>query len=787
MCLRCQKAKFECKGYNLILGWADGLSIDKKNEMVSIPISRSSSEDTKDGGWMRRNVELVRFPKLMQFETYAKLNDVINDLDDVSESSANESHFSGPFGFYRPQIVVSEGLRQSKLLDAPLCDPQTQRSARSTTRSKSLSETEALPSKSNPIRDTSYPVEKFGSIFSKADNEFVHYKLLHYAKLTIVAIKGNHYKFNEQSMFHILYPKFFVNTDSDDWVPSVKVLNHFFNYSNKQVIISPAIRESMTYLTSSNICFIRVASPNLYWDTLVVTFLKQNLFELVCEEYSITGNWDSHLVGPSEGPISRKQLIKNIRFGVLCMTLALCHFHKYLKQGKKYSNAVDEFYIDEDLMISISLRKFGIIILNRHMDEYGDYSLNPDNDCYDTYILLAIVLQIHLDNSFGVFENYELIFAIGDYILKGKNGTETCRRFSPIEKYLRNFFGVLCIFYESTQAINLFNYSISEKDQLLNYLDLNENYDLTKGMSHDDPGEASDESDDDLAESAELSSNIKVAPLNNDQLTFTVHFNESGLQAKTKNGDDTRSIQDLKLRKTLSVNSMQAHPKTPKIGDKSIYLSFGLPKSLVELFRDIIQLTNHKNVFQTKGVTPRNFSKICAEVEDKLVNWNVENYWKLYDNEYNPISNVATKTFISRFHEKLYYNVTSFHSALLVYFKRLIPAVPIETYQNDIQMCFDALEKLVRMYEEAESGENDALVTPSFWPLLVCGSDIDLRTHASLKEQCQELWKGKCFKKYNYWRSKQILFEVWKRRAGDGENTGFMDMIREWGIIVCLG
>lgn len=782
VCLRCKKAKFECKGYSLVLGWADGLSVDKKNEMISIPMSRSNTEENKDGGWMRRNVELVKFPKLMQFETYAELNDVINTLDDASGNPETNSHFSGPFGFYHSDNLFKGHMSQSKLLDVP----QPRRRAQK--RAKSFSEAERMPSVSKPIRDTSYSIDRFGSIFSKADNEFVHYTLLYYAKLTIVAIKGNHYKFNEQSMFHILYPKFFINTDSDDWVPSIKVLQHFFNYSNNQVTISPSIRDSMSFLTAKHFCFIRVSFANSNWDTLVVALLKQNLFELTCEEYAAIGNWDTHLVGPSSGTISREQLIRNIRLGVLCMTLSACHFHKHLELGERHNNAVDEFYIDEDLMISIALRKYGIIILNHHIDEYGDYSLNPDNDCYDTYLLLAIILQIHLDNSFGVFENYELVFAIGDFILKGKNGTEKSRRFSPLEKYLRNLFNILNIFFESTQAINFFNYSIPEKDRILNYLDLNENYDLTKTVSFEDQDELSNESDSERADYFNPTNEIKMAPLNNNQLSFTVHFNDNGLHTKAGKEDNLSNLdqEPPAPKKVFTHSTTSAHPTIPKIGDNSIYLSFGLPKSLIELFNEVIQLTNHKNVFRTKGVVPRNFSRICADMEDRIINWNVENYWKLYDNEYNAISNVATKAFISRFHEKLYYNVTSFHCALLVYYKRLIPASPIETYQDDIERCFNALEKLVYMNDGSKPGNDDALITPSFWPLLVCGCDID-RNHEYLKDKCQELWKQKCFKRYNYWRSKQILFEVWKRRADDGENNGFMDMIREWGIIICLG
>ena len=37
---------------------------------------------------------------------------------------------------------------------------------------------------------------------------------------------------------------------------------------------------------------------------------------------------------------------------------------------------------------------------------------------YSCYILLALILQIEIDTYLSIFENYELIYAIGDFIIE---------------------------------------------------------------------------------------------------------------------------------------------------------------------------------------------------------------------------------------------------------------------------------------------------------------------------------------------------------------------------------
>lgn len=785
--------------------------------MISVPMARGSSQD--DSG-LRRNVDLVKFPKSLQFESFDHLNSVVLLIDDRSKDLEVGAYFDGPFGVYVPGESADQPVSMSEtttidtrsentatshlgnppeyrkvLLNEFATFPSTIRTA--VIRSGSVSPRPSPVSKSIPITQSplvSHPPrmapspevlgydyrleEPETSIFSETDNSYVHFDLLDLAKLTILAIKGPRFEFSEQSMFHILYPKFFPNMESDEWRPGSKVLLNYFEAQNGGgVVLKPLLVETSSYITAELISFVRVAHPNNPWDLWVVPLIKTVIYELVCEDYARNCHWRNHFINKSATEVSRDLLIRNIKLAILCMVLSSSAFQKSLLRGYKHVNAVNSYYLDDDMRRSIELRKVGINMLNYHLDEYDNNSEFEDNDGYDTYMMLALILQVQLDNAFGVFENYELIFAIGDFILNKKAKDA----FSPVAKYLRNVFHVINIFYESTQAINFFNFAISEKERNLKYLDLNENYDLIRD---DSSYEKEDDFDSDNESIQRKHKDIRVAALSDKShpFSFTVYFNKNTESELSASEEPTEAESKEETSKKSSRKRQIQTPLTPLLKDASMYVSWGLPKSLIQLLHEVTQLANHKNVFQSKGVTPRNFPRLCAELEDKIMNWNVEDYWKLHHNEFNPISNVATKVFISSFHEGLFYYVTSFQNALLVYYKRLIPRNPIQAYQKNIEKSLEAMEKLLVL-----DAKEKVQFSPSFWPLLICGCDIDLPKRADLQERCQNLWKFECFKKYNYWRSKQILYEIWSRRTQEGENLGFMDMIREWDIVLCLG
>lgn len=780
-CLRCQKANLQCKGYAIILAWADSVTLGRNGQMVSVPMVRDGSLVERDSGSLRRNVDLMKFPRLQQFDTFDRLNLVVTNVDEELRKLTAGAYFEGPFGVY--QVKGSRETNAGKFSGQKLSLVDVDESSGSV-RSISPSEHNSVLKRSNLEEIRSDQSERYRqtqtniqipdrapdrmhrpsspdfleepetSIFSKTDNAYVHIDLLDSAKLTILAIKGPRFEFSEQSMFHILYPKFFPNVELDEWRPDSKVLSNFFSCENGQIVIKSLLLETLSYLDNSLISFARVLHPNSPWELWVIPLIKTVIFELVCEDYPQSGNWRTHFINKNAVEVLRGLLIRNIKLAILCMSLAASTFQKLLLRGKKTVNAVNAYLLDDEMHLSIQLRKLGINMLNYHLDEYDNNAEFAENDGYDTYLLLAFILQIHLDNAYGVFENYDLLFAIGDFIIKQKPK----HAYSPVAKYLREVYHILNVFYETTQAINFFNFSISEKEKNLKYLDLNDNYDLTENVESD----GNEESDN--SETEKSGKEIRVA---NEALSFTVHFSDQSRKPKIPVPKLTHS----------------AIPLIPIKEDNSVYVSVGLPKSLVSLVRDVTQLANHKNVFRTKGVTPRNFPRLCAETEDKIMNWNVEKSWKLYDTKFDPITNKSLKLFLSPFHEGLYHYITCFQNALLGFYKRLISIVPISTYQDCIEKCFTSMKNLLVINSQMN---NNLGFNPSFWPLLVCGCDIDLPARTDLQEKCQELWEFPCFKKYNYWRAKQILYEVWSRRV-DGENNGFMDMIREWDIVLCLG
>lgn len=764
-CLRCQRANLSCQGYAIVLAWADPLSVNRDGHLFTVKTPKIDGTPDPDKLLSRRNVALTTFPPSMLYETFAELNAVVALFDDPSPHLQSVSSFArGPFLVFR------------HLKAPPAKSPTKPSKSMSTPMSSSTSKiiTPAPPPPPTPARSG-----PGASIFSETDNTYVHYALLDSAKLTTLAIKGPAYVFSDQSMFHILYPNFFPNIDSDQWSPPSNIMDRYLVANPNGLLLTSAMLSVSAHLSALAISFVRIVHPNNPWDLHVLPFIKQLLFEMVVEEYPSSQNWLSHRINKENPNVPRDLLLNNIRLAILYMVLATSSFLQSGSLSGKVKNDPHSFFIDDQLKSSIEFRKLGILILDYHMDEYDNNSLFPEHDSYEAHLLLALLLQINLDNLFGVFENYELIYAIGDFITKGKLKSSH-RRLTPLERFLRDVFEILHIFYGSTQAINLFNYSIPEEDLRQKYQDLNENYDLSKGtpFGNTTDDETSDEEEGTISRQIADKNGIELTKTaspnyHDNSLSFTVHFNQNSPKSPLRN-----------IRSPNRLSS--SNPVTPQLGDKSIYVSYGIPKSLLQLFNDVVHLTNHKNIFLSRGVFPRNYPRICAETEDTIRNWNVESYWKLYDNEYNTITNLATKAFITPFHEGLFYNVLSFYYALRVYFKRLISNVPRRETQNDVAASLDAMEKLMQLNASIVSEKKSTYFSPSFWAVFICGCDIESDVDSDLHQRCRKLWDLDTFGKHNYWRSKQILYEVWKRRS-EGEDVGFIDLIREWDVALNLG
>ncbi|RKP30473.1 hypothetical protein METBISCDRAFT_16245 [Metschnikowia bicuspidata] len=692
-CLRCVRAGFQCQGYGVALSWGDVASVGAKNEMVVWRQSRNKTR-SRDGCFLRRSLALVLYPPLQRYELFAALTHALALLDEAEARLQNADFYCGPFGVLYP-ARGSAGSRPD------------------------------------------------ASILSNIDNTFVHYKLLDAAKLTISAIKGPWYQFTEQGMYHILYPKFFVDVESDDWSASTHSLSDFFRCENGAVVVLPALADVLTSLAARNFALINIAHPNCCWDMLVVGKIKELLFELVFEQFALAGSWQSFVFDKDAADVPQDALLRNIKFCILCMAVAIGCFWRSWRH-RPIKNPVDSYFVNDDLRASIELRKVAVNFLNYHLDEY-DRSRWLSSGCwYDNYFLLALILQIHLDNSFGVFENYDLIYAVGECLEKS---SDDGGRLSPLESYLRQTFGFLRLFYASTQSVNSYNYTIPPEDQHQKYRDLGGDYDLIPTLSGD-----SNDSDGDSEREPDRDSNRDYESAKSTVPNPNLHF----------------------LQKPVSV------PR-PDIPDA--YVSLGLPDSLVQLFGEIVKLTNDKRIFRLNGITPRNYPRICAETKDKLLGWTVERHWNLY--AHVPGDSTARR-FHSRFHEGLWHHVQCFHSALVVYFERLISEVPVLQTQGHVRASMAAVQSLARVNEQGRDSDDGVSFACSFWPLLVCGADIDVHANIDTRAQCELMWQDALFSKYNYWRAKQNLFEIWHRQEEDREYNGFMDLVREWDIVLNL-
>lgn len=842
-CDRCVKAGIECKGYAVILSWGEIITVDGENQLVSKSETLKGSERHRDNCFLRRKLELVKFPRLQTYELFDALSRAISRFDDVPHRLVRGKYFYGPFGAFdlnsdsrkdnskkrnlnvdsqTPDLVASITALVNKSGEArttqlsPKLLPTSPSSAKSSFQhtqenssknsleiSSRIIEKDSEPRSNSPFgqrlpNPTSRTNIHESSIFSKTDNAFVHYKLLDSAKLTILAIKGPWYRFTEQGMYHILYPKFFANVESDDWTPNICYLDRFFKLNAEaNLVIFKPFASALMALSAINLTFIRVSHPNCCWDTLVVPKLKALLFELVCEEFPKTGSWKDYSFDREAEEVSHEMLLKNIKFCILCMVFAISRFDVWVKR-QPVKNPVDSYFVDDDLKISIELRKFATNYLNYHLDEFDSRKRNVSSsyDWYENYFLLALILQIHLDNSFGVYENFDLIYAVGECLadLNVDRDILDDSTLTPLEKYLREVFKFFYIFYASTQSVNSFNYSIPEKDQHQKYRDLEGDYDLIPDASSDGEEDSGTESlnGDSRKTLSKNSYTVSGDGNENEPLSFTVHFNKNSSKSNFSSNNvnsiarlDTTSRTSSRLFRP-SKFSKKTGPVVPKMDTPDAFVSLGLPESLINLFQEVVKLTNDKRIFNLNGVTPRNYPRICAETKDKIRTWDLENHWKLYDHEYDAITNSLSKKFISKFHEGLSYNVECFYHALCIYFDRLILEVPIEKCQEHVKMSLCAMENLTRLNGLLTKTIEDVSFTCSFWPLLVCGSDIDLRTNIQLRAQCEQMWKNPSFQKYNYWRSKQILFEVWNRQEQDGEFNGFMAMVREWDIVLNL-
>lgn len=715
-CQRCKKASLNCGGYDISLGWCDLLTISpENNSLISIPCPRSEEETRNMNLLNRRSIDFATFPDNQKIETYQEMTDFLGHLDD----EVANGNFSAQVG---PLSVFLQSTDSKK-------DPSEKLILKRRRSGSPVGERKDMP---------------------KRKESWIDSELLASAKLTTLAIKGPHYKLNEQNMLHILYPKFFANVDSDEWLPGIQVANAFFGVSTNtgDIQVTKLFSNFLLLFKKLPLSFIRAPIDHNYWGTLVTPYIFHIIFEFLCLSLE---SWDSISRKPTEES-SLKEVKNNLKVILIYLVTSLSAFEKSDKCVKTPAYERYSAHMDENLEQSIHLRKLSINLLNYHLDEYDNHMSDSTYE-YDTLLLLCIILQVEIDNCFGVFENFELLFAIAEFML---DRTFLCtEKLLHTAQYLIVLFQIMDLMFKST---HLSSFNDASRDSTYPDLDhyaattnakkggtlCEKNFaDLQPGRTHTD--------------SRDLQSP-------DSRFRVTVDFNDRSVPL---------------IRKPLQITAQsvlqhQAEPLfepttslSPGFDKEAIFLMYGIPSSLLFLLHTTISLAS--SVRNQHLLTDPMSS---ARLEESAINWDVCSIWRLRIGD-------SSSPFLLDFHRGLYHYSLAFKNALLVYFQRFVKLSPPSSYQELVHAVIVHLGEVLQINKLLPG---HASFMPSFWPVLICGADL---LNAAGQKLLMTLWSAREFSHFNHWRAKQLVYELWQR-GRHHELVSWRELVEEWELILCL-
>lgn len=699
-CARCEKSGFECQGYHIKLSFYQSLTTSDTGQLITLV------DDNVDGSGKpgeknpRRSMELVKYPKSMIYETFAHLNEQLERIDEGVRLGLDRMTV-GPFGVY-PNRGIGKG---SRVIVQSANGPSSKYRKISDI-SKRLQKTQLLQNldrqHQDRLKNSATPQNPDSDMAVERDGP-IHRSLVSLARLSILAIKGPDYIINDQNIHHITYPTFYPNIDSDEWeLPHDHMAELVKENSIGDIALRSRYCELVRFYDELTPQFIKINHDGGFWDRYVRPKLHQ-----VAWEYVVYGaNWKK-TVELDEDKFD--DIYNHLKLALHLATVSLSAFKR--SPGSKFET-VEDNDISLDLRLSICLRKQSLNKLNFHLDNYDEFELSDPTHGYNTLLLLAIIVQVELDTYFNVIENFELLFSIGELV------TSSLRQDgSDLSIVLTTMFDIMITFYQLTQRINVYNYTIAAED-MDKYGDLKETYDLSRDTSM-----------------AESHSTANVRNL--------FEFRQTAERLTPYRLVDRPDLND------YSVDD-EHEPQT------LVYKAYGLPKSLLLLLADAVKLANHKRVFFTERRYPRNFPRICAELEEKIESW--KHPWKLQENG----------TFKSPVDEAVYTIAMIVHTSIKVYFKRLI------NNQFDEGHLKFVLQKMERLFALKVD------VAPPFWALFICASE-----GSSPMFEIGDMMPKFLERDLTYWRARQVVIEVHNRHQD--EPTTWMETIRDWDIVLYLG
>lgn len=216
-----------------------------------------------------------------------------------------------------------------------------------------------------------------------------------------------------------------------------------------------------------------------------------------------------------------------------------------------------------------------------------------------------------------------------------------------------------------------------------------------------------------------------------------------------------------------SSNETLRHFKSNELHMDDLY---GLPKSLISLFFDCVSLARHKEYYKKKHISPPvKFEGFCSEVEQKLLHWDSE--WSFW--------NGRQTRFINDTIEGVYHHTMSFYYSLLIYFFTMVRGMDYQHYQQYVKRVLHHLEALDLLVET-----KSVKIVPLIWQGFIAGcNSIDTKVQAAFRSWTAKLGTSGMG---SYWGARQVMLEVWRRRANKLPGDDWFTVYKEWGMNLML-
>lgn len=821
-CTRCLRSNIICGGYEIKLKFSRPLVIDKSGGLV---VSDDTETDV-NSKFQRRLIPFMNFIKENEiYGTFPEMDPDLNDLEDIS-SKCNEI-VRGPFRVIRFNLSKLKSTRLppiSKImnhseLNLPLSLPQSNLNFES---DKQYSVTHQLHMAFSmaQLRNSAKNQRKPDVIVPRSI--WIHPRLKIDAMLTYQTLIGScdvitdDWEMVEHTVFSELYnttgdlknriiDKMKMNEDtvkseislrSNDVIKalSVSTINNSSWYTFTGLLRLHRVQELVRLFVKSQLNIMYLSFNGCLFDKVLIPFLYKTVGELLVFESSIGVNRNDDIEFNNYCDVLKR---------TFCMiALSITSFSQY----KILFNA--HAIYDASLCYFksfIAFREMALIYLAKLLKPIVEDGRSEEifGKLFKAGLLkemtITIIMAIYQDSYVDIIHNYKLLFEILQDISNYYKPLNT--NDEQMDDTIL-WFRYMNVFFKTCSTIDLDKYKIDE----VGFEDLKPDYNMINKSEY--------ESKPKNYTNIDITSVSKIENVSNDNnktylkggledepsKSFTIRFSYNENTDKIKNDNQLENISTDLTNRDVGINVAKKvlyntkHQKDIKIlkpsdsefgrnGVSTVELSYGIPISLLELLERTLVIADHRNWCLRNNIHPRNFPKLCCDIEEDLMNWKLP--WDLYDDEASVNRNGPSK-FHSLFHKALYHLTMSVYNTTLLFFFRLIKDIDPSLFQDRIVSTIEQLEELKKL-SLSGSFLRDMKISPPFWCFFIVGSDaIDVK----LQKRFDELGRT-WFVAGHKWIGKQVMMEIWRGRNeqendddddDDEKENSWLDMIKGWEI-----